>query len=172
MKKISIAVLLSGMLLFVPSCQKGDTTLTETEKKEAISAAKATVEKVFECSNNLEFVKGLDYYSDDAETYYTNNGTILSLKDLKESYSQIGPAVETLNNSIDSWHATVVSEDAVAFTLPVHLKIKLKGLPEYNGQLIWSGIVQKRNEKWWIVQSHESWMNCAEAASALTPKEN
>ena len=170
MKKILISLLLSGMLLFAPSCQKKDNILTETEKKEIIESAKVTVAKVFECSNNLEFMKGLDFYSGDADTYYSNNGTITSLKEMKESYSQIGPSVEILHNSIDSWKATVISKDAVAFTLPIHLKIKLKGLPEYTGQLVWSGIVQKRNKKWRIVQSHESWLNCAEVAAALTPK--
>lgn len=167
MNKIAISLLL--LLLFI-SCQKQENNLTLTEKQEIIASAKVTVQKVFDCSNRMEFIKGLDYYSNESDAYYTSNGTVMSLKDLKASYSQIGPAVETLHNSIDSWNATVISKDAVAFTLPIHLKIKLKGLPEYNGQLIWSGIVQKKKEKWMIVQSHESWLNCVEATAALTPK--
>ena len=99
---------------------------------------------------------------------YTNNGTILTLDDLKKSYNQIGSSVEVLENTINSWNSIVLSKNTVAFTLPISIKIKLVGIPEYNGHLVWSGIVQKRNEKWMIIQSHESWLNCLEVASALT----
>lgn len=169
MTKNSISILFLSILT-ITSCQKQEKDLTATEKQEITDSAKVTVEKVFECSNRLEFMKGLDYYSDENDAYYTNNGTIVSLKELKESYSQIGSSVEILHNKIDSWKETVLSKDAVAFTLPIHLKLKLKGLPEYNGQLVWTGIVQKKKDKWMIVQSHESWLNCVEVTAALTPK--
>ena len=167
MNKVSIFLL--GVLIFTQSCQKENSSLSESEKKAIIDSAKVTVQKVFDSSNNLEFLKGLNYYSGDSDSYYINNGTVLSLNDLKESYSAIGPSVEILENSIDKWNSTVLSKNTVAFTLPVHLRIKLKGSPEYNGQLIWSGIVQKRNDEWVIIQSHESWLNCAEAEKALNP---
>ena len=156
-------------LVLSQSCKNKTTSLTDSYKKAIIDSAKITVEKVFESSNSLKFLDGLKYYSDDEDTYYTNNGTILTLADLKKSYSQIGTSVEILNNSIKSWNSTILSENTVAFTLPINLKIRLKGTPEYNGQLVWSGIVQKRNNKWMIIQSHESWLNCVEVYSTLTP---
>jgi hypothetical protein len=168
MKILSISIFLFGFLIFIQSCQR-ENELTESAKKEIIDSAKFTVQKVFECSNKLEFMNGLNYYSGDYDAYYTNNGTILSLNDLKESYGQIGSSVEILENSIDHWNSTVLSKNTVAFTLPIHLRIKLKGIPEYNGQLVWSGIVQKRNGAWMIIQSHESWLNCAEVTTALSP---
>ncbi|GGG98760.1 hypothetical protein GCM10011416_16240 [Polaribacter pacificus] len=133
-----------------------------------IDSAKVTVNKVFEASNNLKFIEGLAYYSGESDSYYTNNGTVLSLADLKKSYDQIGSSVEILKNTIDTWNPTVLSKNTVAFTLAIHIKIKLVGTPEYNGQLVWSGIVQKRNDKWMIIQSHESWLNCIEVITALT----
>jgi hypothetical protein len=168
MNKISIFTLLIVTLLFSQSCQNEESALTDLEKQSIIDSARITVQKVFDLSNNLEFVEGLNYYSGEFDAYYINNGTILTLSDLKKSYSQIGPSVEILENSIDSWNSNVLSENTVAFTLPIHLKIKLVGIPEYNGQLVWSGIVQKPNDKWVIIQSHESWLNCIEVASALT----
>jgi hypothetical protein len=54
-------------------------------------------------------------------------------------------------------------------SLPIHFKIKAKGLPEHNGQYVWSGILRKDNGKWTLLQSHESWLNYAEAMPALTP---
>ena len=171
MIKIRNFILLIGVLVCTLSCQNEKTKWTELDKKSIIDSAKVTVQKVFELSNKLQFLDGLAYYAADADAFYTSNGEILSLTDLKNSYRQIGPSVEVLKNSIDNWHATLLSKNTVAFTLPIHLKIKLSGIPEYNGQLVWTGIVQKRNEKWVIIQSHESWLNCAEVMSALTPSD-
>jgi len=168
MNKVSIFILLIGVLFFTQSCESKKNNLTELEKKTIINSAKLTVQKVFESSNNLKFTDGLNYYSGDSDAYYTSDGTIHTLADLTKSYNQIGSSVEVLKNSIKNWNSTFISENTVAFTLPVDLKIKLVGIPEYNGKLVWSGIVQKRNGHWIIIQSHESWLNCVEVASALT----
>lgn len=151
------------------SCEQQKLSLTNSEKSLIVESAKSTVQKVFEASNNHQFLEGLQYYSGDSDAYYTSNGEVFTLDELKESYSEIGPSVEELKNSILNWQATFISENTVAFTLPVQLKLKLRGIPEYNGQLIWSGIVQKRDGQWKVIQSHESWLNCAEVALALTP---
>lgn len=153
----------------IQSCQNQENELTEAQEKTMIAAARATVEKVFNCSNNMDFVKGLDFYANDSNSYYISDGALLSLDDLKASYKQIGPSVEVLHNTIEAWNTKIISKDAVSFTLPVRLTLKLKGIPEYTGQLVWTAIVQKRANKWMIVQSHESWLNCAEVAAALTP---
>ena len=169
--KTFLAVIFLGLLMLLQSC-RGEIEMTESEKNETINSAKRTVQKVFDHSNNLDFLKGLDLYSSSADSYYINNGTILSLKELKESYREIGTSIELLSNSIDSWKSVVLSRNTVVFTLPVHLRIKLKGMPEYKGQLVWSGIVHKANGKWEIIQSHESWVDPVGAASALNPAEN
>ncbi|WP_348739957.1 nuclear transport factor 2 family protein [Tenacibaculum sp. 190524A02b] len=157
------------IIVFMNSCQqKGNSSMVLENKQEIVDSAKAIVQKIFELSNNHKFVEGLDYYANDTEAYYVNNGTVLNLSDLKKSYENIAPSVEVLENSIDSWNTKVLSEDVVLFTLPVRLKIKLKGIPEYNGQLVWSGVLQKIKDKWVVVQSHESWLNCVEVNSALS----
>lgn len=168
MNKLSIFILLIGVLFLTQSCENRKSNLTDLEKELIINSAKETVQKVFESSNNLKFMNGLNYYSGDSDAYYTSNGAILTLADLKKSYKQIGASVEILKNSINNWNSTFISENTVAFTLPIDLKIKLVGIPEYNGKLVWSGIVQKRNGNWIIIQSHESWLDCVEAVSALT----
>ncbi|MFD2568241.1 hypothetical protein [Pseudotenacibaculum haliotis] len=166
-----ISVFLIGVFVTFQSCETQKKSLSDQDKNLIIESAKVTVQKVFDASNNLKFLDGLNYYSGDDDAYYVNNGTLLNLDDLKKSYSQIGPSVQRLENTIQSWNSTILSENTVAFTLPILLKIKLDGIPEYTGQLIWSAIVQKRNEKWVIIQSHESWLNCVEVASALTASE-
>jgi hypothetical protein len=166
---LTLIVILGGLIMTQQSCQKETSDISEFDKKVIIDSAKTIVQNVFDASNNLKFLDGLKYYSGDSDAYYTNNGTILSLAELKESYKQIGSSVEVLENTIVSWNTAVLSRNVVAFTLPIHLKIKIKGIPEYNGQLVWSAIVGNKSGKWLIVQSHESWLNYSEMESALSP---
>jgi ketosteroid isomerase-like protein len=143
--------------------------LTEVQTQEIINSATEVVKKVFEYSNNMDFETGLNHYSETSNSYFITDGIMHSLADLRKSYQSVGPAVEELHNSIESWNVKVLSPDVVTFTLPVKLKLKLKGMPEYNGQLIWTATLQKQEDRWMIVQSHESWLNCAEVTAALTP---
>jgi hypothetical protein len=144
----------------------------EKHKQSTIDEAKTVVRKVFNLSNQLRFIEGLNFYSDAEDSFYVNNGTALTLNELRQSYRQIGASVEVIENKIIRWNATYISSDTVVFTLPVNLKIKLINIPEYNGKLIWTGVLQKRKGSWLIVNSHESWLNAAEVAEALTPSGN
>lgn len=164
-----IPIILITISLLSQSCQESKNQLTEVQKQKITESASEVVKKVFEYSNNMDFEKGLNHYSKTSNSYFINDGMIHSLTDLRKAYRQIGPSVEDLHNTIESWNVQVLSKDLVTFTLPVKLKLKLKGIPEYNGQLIWTATVQKQEDGWKIVQSHESWLNCAEVASALTP---
>lgn len=169
--KIFLASIFFGILMLMQAC-RGEIEMTDSERSETIQSARAMVQKVFEHSDNLDFLKGLGHYSSDSDAFYANNGMIFSLENLKDSYGEIGSSIESLSNSIDEWKSLVLSRDTVVFTLPVHLKIKLKGKPEYKGQLVWSGVVHKSNGKWRVVQSHESWLNPVEAAAALNSTES
>ena len=152
------------------SCRSTERQLSEDQTSEIINAATAVVKKVFEYSNNMDFETELNHYSDNSKSYYVTDGIMHSLADLKKAYKNIGPSVEELHNTIESWNVQVLSSNIVTFSLPVKLKLKLKGIPEYTGQLIWTATLQKQDEQWIIVQSHESWLNCAEVAAALVPK--
>ncbi len=162
-------LILSGALCLLNfSCQQQETELTQEEIQQITESTTAIVKKVFEYSNNMDFESGLNHYSESSDSYYITDGIMHSLSDLKKSYKEIGPAVEELHNTIESWNVQVLSPDIVTFTLPVKLKLKLKGIPEYTGQLIWTATLQKKEDQWMIIQSHESWLNCAEVAEAMT----
>lgn len=166
-----ILILLCSISILNQSCKRTDDQLTEAETQEIINEASEVVRKVFEYSNNMDFETGLDHYSENSNSYFITDGTMHSLADLRKAYREIGPSVEELHNTIESWNAQVISTDAVTFTLPVTLKLKLKGVPEYTGELIWTATLQKQENKWVIVQSHESWLNCTEVTAALTMQE-
>ena len=167
MNKFSL-IILSILILLIQSCQITENELTESQRQELIDSSKEVVQKVFEYSNSLDFETGLNHYSAASDSYYITDGVMNTLDDLKKSYREIGPSVEGLHNTIESWNVQVVSKDVVNFTLPVDLKLKLKGTPEFSGQLVWTATVQKQKGEWMIVQSHESWLNCAEIAAAMT----
>ena len=155
--------------LFIQSCSSTDNEITKVEKQEIIKSATEVIKRVFEYSNNMDFESGLNYYSDSSNAYFVTDGTMYSLAELKKIYKNIGPSVEILQNTIQSWNVDVLSRNVVTCALPVKLKLKFKGLPEYEGQLIWTATLQKHSDGWMIVQSHESWLNCAEVAAALNP---
>ena len=154
------------------SCHRAEIQLTEAQKQEITNAASAVVKKVFEYSNNMDFETGLDHYSEASSSYFIIDGMIHSLSDLRKAYRDIGPSVEALQNTIESWNIQILSPNVVTFALPVQLELKLKGVPEFSGQLVWTATLQKQGDRWVIVQSHESWLNCADVAAALTPASN
>lgn len=144
--------------------------VSESEKRQIIETASSVVTKIFEASNNKKYLQGLDYYSDDDNAYFVSDGVVHSLDELKKSYAIAGATVEDLHNEIIQWNSKVLSADLISFTLPVKLRLKLKGIPEYTGQIIWSAILQQVDGKWLVVQSHESWLNAAEVAKAFNPQ--
>ena len=173
MKLFTYTILTIGLAFLCSACHKEGKQLTELEKKTIIDSAKTVVKKVFDLSNRLEYKKALLYYSGDNDTRYIDNGSIYpSFDAMKKEYELVGPSMELVENKIQKWDAVFLGNEAVSFTLPIRLKLKVKGLPSYEGQYIWSGIVQKRKGKWLIIQSHASWLNYAEVIAALTPKSN
>lgn len=164
-----ILIIIGAICILNLSCNGPEKPLTEAQTQEIINSSTEVVKKVFEYSNNMDFETGLDHYSNSSDSYFITDGKMHSLSDLKKAYKEVGPSVEELHNEIENWNVQVLSPDAVTFTLPVKLMLKLKGIPEFNGQLVWTATLKKQENQWIIVQSHESWLNCAEVAAALTP---
>ena len=51
------------------------------------------------------------------------------LADLKKAYKDIGPSVDKWQNTIEIWNVEVLLFNIVTFSLPVELKLTLKGTP-------------------------------------------
>ena len=135
-----------------------------------IEATKKVVNNIFQAANDKQYLKGLDYYAGGDNTYFVSDGVIHTLEKLKTIYATVGETVEDLHNEILEWHCQVLTPELVNYTLPVKLRLKFKGIPEYTGQIIWSATLQKIDGQWLVIQSHESWLNAAEVAAALTPE--
>lgn len=162
-----------GFLLLLLSCQtqKPAPGLSEADKTAIADSAKAVVQKIVDLSNQRDFKNVFLLYSPDADAHFIENGRLFpSLDDMKKEYDEFGPMLESLENKVDRWDVTVLAADAVLINLPLHFSIKAKGRPEYQGTYVWSGVVQKRNGKWILIHSHESWLNFAEAMKAIMPE--
>lgn len=146
-------------------------SLNDAQTDQIIAATTIVVNHIFNAANEKRYLDGLNYYSDDKNAFFVSDGQIQSLEQLKKSYEIAGAAVEDLHNEILEWNVNVLSEELVTFTLPVKLRLKLKGVKEYTGQIIWSAVLKKIDGQWLVVQSHESWLNAAEMTQALSIKE-
>ena len=168
MKTICSLFIVGSVVLI--SCQQKPAPFTEEQKKQVADSAKQVVQYIITNANKLDFQTAMNVYSDDPDARYIENGTIFnSLADFRKAYVEFGPMLEMLEQIPDRWDIMVLSRDAAMITIPFHFKVRGKGLQEYNGQYLWSAVVQKRNGKWTLVHSHESWLNFAEAMAALTP---
>ena len=163
---IALLPILGGIV----ACHGRPTGMTQAERDGAAASAKAVVATIFQKSNQLDFAGALALYSSDPDARYVENGVVApSLDALKQEYAELGPTLESINNTLDSGTTLVLDRDAVAVTVPVHFRIKAKGRPEYSGQYAWSGIVQRRHGTWQLVQSHESWVHADQVMEAITP---
>jgi hypothetical protein len=166
---------LFGLILVISavcafSCQPQPTSLTEAQKVAIADSAKAVVQLMLSYADKLEFGPYFSVYSTDADVRCIENGSLYpSLDSMKSTYMQMQLLVESPSNTPDAWNMTVLGTDAVSITMPFHFTFKPKGLPEYKGQGVWSGIVQRRGGKWRIIQSHESWVNPEQAMAAFVP---
>ncbi len=89
-------------------------SLNDAELQKIIETTSSVVNKIFEASNNKQFLKGLDYYSDDKDAFFVSSGSIKSLDELKESYIIAGASVEDLHNEILEWNVNVLNAGLVS----------------------------------------------------------
>lgn len=170
MKPGTNTLLAFGLTLIIMSCQNQSNPADKSTNTVAADSAKAVAKKIIDYSNKLDFQTVFQYYSDDSDARYIENGSLFpSLAAMKEAYTKIVPTIDLLENTVKSWDMITLNNDAVLLTLPIHAKIKAKERPEYQFDYIWSALIQKRNEKWVLVQSHESWVNAMDVIAAITP---
>ena len=170
MKARLFGLILAIVAVFGLSCQPQPTTLSEAQKAAIADSAKAVVQLMLSYADKLEFGAYFSGYSTDADVRCVENGSLYpSLDSMKRAYAQMQPMLESGHSAPDAWNITVLGTDAVAITMPYHFSVTPKGLPEYKGQGVWSGIVQRRGGKWTIIQSHESWVNPEQVMAAFVP---
>jgi hypothetical protein len=129
MKTIYSALIACGLILLF-SCQRQTAPLKEDQKKQIGDTARQVVQQVLDLSNQLDFKSALDFYSNDADARFVENGSVFpSLDAMRTAYEELGPAIELLENRVDKWDIVVLSNDAVLITTPFILKLRLRDYP-------------------------------------------
>ena len=170
MKKRTITALALVISLLVISCQSKTKSAATIDKTAVADSAKAVAQRIIDNSNKLDFEAAFNNYSADADARYTENGTTYpSLAAMKDAYKELMLSFEILQNSVKSWDVMVLDGEAAMVTLPIHAKLKVKDRDAIEIDYVWSALVQKRNGRWLVVQTHESWVNADKAMAALFP---
>lgn len=180
MNAFNSVLVASGLMLLV-SCQKESSSLTDEQKKIVVDSTTQVVQKVMESlSRDFKDPKSMAstlnlYFSPDDDARHTSNGLLFaSLSALTDSIQSKTLAtfrsnIELFEETPDRVDVSVLSKDVAAITVPAHYKVKAKGLPEYNGQEVLSFLMQKRNGRWLVIQSHVSDVDLCKAMAALMP---
>ena len=170
MKKRTTATFALLLAFMVNSCQSKTESAASVDKTVVADSAKAIAKRVIDNSNKLDFEAAFSNYSSDADARFTENGnTYASLDAMKAAYKDLMVSLEIVQNEVKSWDVMVIDAEAAMVTLPIHGKLKVKGRDAIEVDYVWSGLIQKRNGKWLVVQSHESWVNADKAMAALFP---
>ena len=152
------------------SCESKTKSAATVDKTVVADSAKAVAQRVIDNSNKLDFESAFRNFSEDADARFTENGiTYSSLAAMKDAYKGLMQSFEIIQNNVKSWDVMVVDSEAALVTLPIHAKLKVKDRDAIEVDYVWSGLIQKRNGKWLVVQSHESWVNADKATEALFP---
>lgn len=134
--------------------------LTEQQKAALADSAKTIVRTMLANANKLDFASYFNDYSADADARYVENGALVaSLDAFKKEYADMAPMLDSLTNMVTTVDALVLGPDAIAITMPDPFTIKAKGRAAVKAEGVWTAIIQRRNGKLQIVQTHESWVN-------------
>lgn len=154
----------------VIACRSQNHEQLEAGNTAVADSAKALAQRVIENSNRMAWDAAFADYSPAEDARYVEGGVMYpSLAALKQSYAELAPNLELVNNTVDSWQIVPLGSAAASITLPIHLRIKAKGRPEFSTQYVWSAVAQQRDGRWQLVQTHESWQNAEQLMAALSP---
>lgn len=152
------------------ACRTSGRMASDAQRRAVADSARAIAGRLIENSNRLDFDAVYRDYSRDADARFVENGVLFpSVDSMRRSYAGFAPLLERVDNSVDAWDIMVVGPEAAVVTLPVHLRIKVKGRPEAAGQYVLSLVIQRRGGRWQVVQTHESWQHPEQLMAALTP---
>ena len=100
MKQKFFLLLFLYFLILAFGCNTNQESLTDSQRQTAIDSAKAVAQKVLAYPDKLDFKTVFQYYSDDSDARYVENGQLYpSPQVVKDNYDQIGP-----NHSVFTQH--------------------------------------------------------------------
>jgi len=166
MRRFALTLVAAGL----SACAPASSTLTDAQKAAVADSATALLKAAWANFGKLDMNAAFRDYSAAPDAKHMDNGTVYpSLGAYKKANEQFGTVLEYVRTTGDAWDAMVLGPEAVMITVPWHADMKAKGRPEYKARGVSSVLVQRREGRWQIVHTHESFVNANELMAALTP---
>jgi hypothetical protein len=153
------AVIPTLTLAIAAACQSPPPPLTEPQKQAVADSARAAVLTLLDRGTARDGDGYAAQLSTDPDAKYAEAGNLSGgAADLGKEITASKQAVDSIAQGLDGWFPAVLGSDAVAFTAPYHFTIALRGQPQaLVGTGILSGVVQRRQGAWRLIQYHESY---------------
>ncbi len=133
----------------------GPARLTETRRAAIVDSVEQVVHAVLDAANHRDAAAFLGPYVEDAVTAY--NGVIYSTKDsyraALDSVWQLFTAVEARPMSV---RTMVLCPDVAVTMVPFALTLTTKAGQQVSGEGVYTMLLQRRQNGWRILRSHES----------------
>jgi len=154
MRQFVVAVTLGGGLLAGVGCQVKP-ELNADQRAAIADTASGVVQRVFTALNQLDAKGILDAYS--AEAVIAHNGVIYSTKDgYRAALDSAWQGLQGVNVRTTSLRTFVASPDLGVVMAPFVFTLTAKSGRQVTGQGVLTAMVQRRDQKWEIIRSHES----------------
>ncbi|HTR21085.1 MAG TPA: nuclear transport factor 2 family protein [Gemmatimonadales bacterium] len=154
MRRVVIVAVNLGWLAGL-GCQMGPAQLTQDQRVAIADTAAGVVQRVFTAANQLD-AKGLvDAYATDA--VMAENGVIYSTKEAyRAALDSAWQGIQGINSRPSSVRTMVAASDVAVVMAPFVFTITAKSGRQVTGQGVLTALVQRRDQRWQIIRSHES----------------
>ncbi|HSD32695.1 MAG TPA: SgcJ/EcaC family oxidoreductase [Gemmatimonadales bacterium] len=133
----------------------GPARLTETRRAAIADSVEQVVRGVLDAANRRDAAGFLGAYAEEAVTAY--NGVIYSTKDsYRSALDSVWQALAGVQVSPMSLRTMVLSPDAAVTMVPIAFTLTAKSGGQVTGQGVYTMLVQRRQDAWVILRSHES----------------
>ena len=158
-----------GLLVLVSlaACDSPPPEMTEADRTAIADSAKTVVQGVFANVNNRNLEGAFAVYSTDADTRFVENGTTKTLAALKKDNVRFLAKAEAVKFTPTSMDVVVFGPDAALVSSNTKVAFTPNGRKPFYTTGAMSFVVQRRDGKWQVVQSHESELNVAGMDKAI-----
>ena len=156
-------------LLLALSCAPQVPAFTDAERAAVADSARALLAQQDIGAESLSGAAWTARFSSDPDARFAGDGVVYALDALRTAADVFYSNLESLKVAADATDVIVLGPEAAVIVRQAHMIVKTKTGQEATVQLVFTGVVQRRDGQWQMVQTHESELNAADFIAAITP---